>query len=324
MISRKLFVALAFCLAAPAALASGAPALRGDIVTSRDELTLGDLVENAPVSAAGVRLFRAPLLGRDGTIQVSRIVAAAQSLGLRGLRVDGRVQVTVSRAARQVGPAEIEAALRAQLAKDHGADPNATGILFEGGSPALVAPPELTSALAVSDLAFDRRSRRVSATVWLGSSPSARKAQMRVSGQVVELVEVAVVARSVERGGALTSADVVAERRARDLVPADAVHDGAPLEGRVARRALAPGSLLRPADIARPEIVRRGDVVTVTYDMPGVSLALRAKATEGGALGDTVAVINPQSKKALQAVVVGLGRVSVSAPPPGRLAEAKP
>jgi flagella basal body P-ring formation protein FlgA len=53
-------------------------------------------------------------------------------------------------------------------------------------------------------------------------------------------------------------------------------------------------------------------------------LTMRAKASDGGARGDTISITNPQSKKALQAVIVGPGRVSVNAAPTGRLAVAQP
>ena len=128
-----------------------------------------------------------------------------------------------------------------------------------------------------------------------------------------------------DRGEAVKASDIAVERRPKDGVPTDAAYDGAPMEGRVARRALGAGSFLRAGDLIRPEIVGRGDVVTVVYQMPGISLAMRAKATEAGALGDTVGLVNPTSKKTLQGIVVGPGRVSVSAlsAPPGRVAAAQ-
>jgi flagella basal body P-ring formation protein FlgA len=51
---------------------------------------------------------------------------------------------------------------------------------------------------------------------------------------------------------------------------------------------------------------------------------MRAKATDAGALGDTISITNLQSKKTLQAVIVGPGRVTVNTAPTGRLAVAQP
>ena len=90
----------------------------------------------------------------------------------------------------------------------------------------------------------------------------------------------------------------------------------------MARRALGAGSTIRVGDLARPEIVTRGDVVTIVYEVPGMVLSLRGRANESGAQGDTIAVVNPQSKRTLQALVVAPGKVSVSAALPGPVASA--
>lgn len=313
----------ALLLVAPPAGAADPLTLRGDVVVGRDTLTLGDLVANAPPAAAATPVFRAPGLGQTGTIQVRRIAAAAEALGL-AVETGGRFHVTVARAARHIGPVEIESALRKALAKDFGLDPNLTGIRFDRPGPALVVEVGTTGEIGLADVVFDRRDRRVTATVWIGPSANERLAQLRVSGNAVDLVEVAVLGRSLERGEAIKAADITIEQRPRDGVASDTIFDNAPTEGRIARRALAAGSLVRPGDLIRPEIVARGDIVTVIYQAPGISLALRAKATDAGALGDTVGIVNPQSKKALQAIVIGPGRVSVSAATPGRVAAAAP
>lgn len=310
---------LALALAATVAAAADRPTLRGDVTVSGDLLTLGDLVANAPAAAAATPLFRAPALGQAGTIQAQRILGAAEALGIGGIETAGRAQVSVTRAARHVGASEIEAAIRKRLVAQFGMDPNATGLSFEGPAPTLIVAPDVTGEVTASDVTLDRRSRRVQATIWIGPSANERRAQSRVSATAVDLVEVAVAGRAIGRGDTVRPGDVVVERRARDLVPADAVLDGNPLEGRVARRTLGAGSLMKLADLVRPELVGRGDVVTVIYETPGVSLTMRAKASEAGSLGDTVGITNPQSKKVLQAVVVGPGRVSVSAAPAGRL-----
>lgn len=317
MISRFLVPAaiLAVLVAAPA-LAESAPTLRGDVVATRDVMTLGELVENAPASLAETPVFRTPPLGQTGTIQVARIAGAAEALGLAGIETGGRLQIVVTRAARRVGPVEIETALKRTLQSQAGLDPNATGVTFDGTAPSLMLAPDMAGEVVAGDLVVDRRSRRLSATVWIGKSSSERVASLRVTGSLVDMVEVAVTTRTLDRGETVKASDVALELRPRDLMPADAVLDQKPMAGRVTRRPLVAGTLVRPGDLARPEIVARGDIVTALYDAPGISLAMRLKAQEAGALGDTVSVINPTSKKVLQALVTGPGRVTVGSDRP--------
>ena len=309
--SRLLATALLGLGLLSSAAADDRPSLRGDVVAKRDVLTLGDLVAGAPAGLAGTALFRAPALGQTGTVQAHRIVDAANGLGLAGIETGGRLQVTVTRSARIVGPGEIEAVLRRALERE-GLDPRSTGVTFDGAPPSLVAAPDLTGEVQVGDLLYDRRSRRLTGTVWLGPSSAERRASLAVSGAAVETVEVAVLSRALDRGDRILQADVALERRPRDSVTPDSAWDGQPVDGRVARRPLGAGTTIRTADLMRPELVARNDTVNLVYEVPGISLSVRVRATEAGALGDTITVINPTSKKPLLAKVTGPGRVSVA------------
>jgi flagellar basal body P-ring formation protein FlgA len=314
--TRTLTSLLALVLALPAL---AAPTLRGDITAARDTVTLGDLVEGAPAALADKPVFRAPALGRTGTIQAARILEAARALGLDAVETGGRGQITVARAARRVGVAEIEATVREALAKREGIDPRGVAIVFDGALPVLVVPPDLTEALAAPDLAYDPRGRRVTALVVVGAGEG--RSSLRVSGQLVDTIEVGVVARALAKGDVVAAGDVAVERRPREAVPADVQSEPGHLVGQVARRALSSGVVLRAGDVARPEIVVKGDPVMIVFEAPGMSLTLRGRAGEGGALGESVSVVNTATRKTLQATVVGPGRVSVAPNPvPGPMA----
>jgi hypothetical protein len=62
----------------------------------------------------------------------------------------------------------------------------------------------------------------------------------------------------------------------------------------------------------KPSIVQRNDAVTIVYEAPGFTLTLRGQAQDIGALGDTINVLNLQSKRVVQGVVSGAGRVTVA------------
>jgi flagella basal body P-ring formation protein FlgA len=308
---------------ATGAVAGGRPTLRGDVVAEHDALTLGDLVADAPDTLLRTPLFRSPALGRTGTIQTSRIVEAAAAAGV-AVETGGRLQILVTRLSRQVGTGEIEAALRTAFEAGAGLDPRTTGIVFDGAAPQLVLPPDAKADLVAGDVTMDQRNRRFTASVWVGPASPDKPAAARVSGTIVDIVEVAVINRALARGEAVASGDVTIERKPREGVPSDALTEAGSLTGRVARRAFAAGAVLRTGDLTRPELVARGEVVTVVYNQPGLSLTMRAKANEGGAMGDTVAIANPQSKKLLQATIIGPGKVSVNLAPPGPMAAAAP
>jgi flagella basal body P-ring formation protein FlgA len=72
--------------------------------------------------------------------------------------------------------------------------------------------------------------------------------------------------------------------------------------------------------LIKPEIVQRNENVTIVYQVPGLMLAVRGKALEGGAEGDMIDVVNVQSNRTLRGTVIGPGQVSVSSMAPRVLA----
>ena len=316
---RITLAAVAVCLAIAPAVSAERATLRAEVRAAGDTLMLADLVDGVAEGLAETPLFRAPALGETGTIQVRRIVEAASRLGI-DLDTRGKAQILITRPARRISAAEIETAVKTTLEQQLGIDARALSVVFDGPAPALLVPAGLHLPVVADDLAYDRRSRRVAATVWAGPNAGERGASVRVAGAVSGLVEVAVLNRPLARGETVQGADLSLERRPKDMLPADVSADAPALAGRVARRALGSGAVLRLGDLAKPEIVARGEIVTVFYEIPGMTLTLRAKASEAGAQGDAIAVVNPQSKKTLQATVVGPGKVAVTAAPIGRVA----
>jgi flagella basal body P-ring formation protein FlgA len=314
----RVALAVAFvCLAALPVLA-GAPVLRGEVTARADVLSLGDLIEGVPAALAETPVFRAPALGETGTIQAARVLEAAARHGLRALETRGLSQVSVTRAGRRVDVAEVEAAVKAALELRHQVDARSVGVLFDGTVPALGAVAD-DATLVAEDVTFDPRTRRFAARIAVRGAEGRPLA--RVAGQAIEMAEVHVLQRAFNRGETVQAADVTVERRPRASVPGDALADGGEIAGRSARRTLPAGSVLRNGDLQRPEIVARGEIVTIVYEIPGMTLTLRGRANEAGAQGDTVNVTNPQSKRTLQATVVAPGKVAVFAATPGPVAQ---
>lgn len=317
-------------LAPDSAAAAPAPRrlqLRPELHLARDLVTFGDLIGGLGGEAAATPAFRAPALGETGTIQVARIVEAAQAAGI--LRDAGEVaghgfaQVVVTRMARRITASDIEAAVKAGLQERLGVDARLFALAIDGGAPGVAVEPELTGAVAVLDLNFDPRSRRLQARLGVPGSAAMRLRPLRITGQLIETVEVVVPRRAIARGETLGRDDVSVERRPRDGLGIELVGDLRGALDKVARRALIAGVPLRKGDVERQEIVAKGDLVTIVYEAPGLMITMRGRAGEAGAMGDVVSVTNPQSKRVLQGTVSGPGRISVQPTTAGRIASAR-
>jgi flagella basal body P-ring formation protein FlgA len=298
------------------------PTLRTDVTVTRDILTLGDLVANLPARVAEQPAFRAPGLGDTGTIQTHRISEAMRAQGVDVLADGGAAQVVVTRSARRIGMPEIETALRKAVEERHGVDVRTLSVTLDNGAPTLIVEPELRGPLQAQDIVYDARSRRVAATLMVPGSSAMRLKPVRVAGLMVDTIEVVTPVRAINRGELVQAGDVAIERRPREGLATDVMGDMAPVIGKAARRALNPGQLIRASDLQRQEIVGRNDLVTVTFESPGLVLTMRGRAQEAGAQGDVINIQNLNSKKIVQATVTGPGRVAVTGGAAGRVAAA--
>lgn len=310
---------------APALLATasaqGRPQIRTDVTVARETITIGDLVEGAG-AAADTPVFRAPALGKNGTIQVSRVIDAARQAGLAPSNPAGAVQVVVTRAARKIGKTEIETAARAALVSRYGMDEPDVSLALDTGETTLFIEPDAAGELKLLDLFYDTRSRRLEATLTVAGSRVLTLKPVRITGAVVDLVNVPVLTRTIPRGEQVRDFDVRLERRARAELPAGVVTGATPLVGKVARSQLNAGSVLRDTDLAKQDVVEKNGLVTIVYEGQGLSIATRAKALESGGIGDVVLVQNIQSKRQVQGTVVAPGKVSVTLGMPGPVASA--
>ncbi|TAK50329.1 MAG: flagellar basal body P-ring formation protein FlgA [Xanthobacteraceae bacterium] len=289
------------------------PMLRASVTVTTDLVRIGDFIDNAG-NAAAIAVFRAPDIGTTGTLSAARVVAALRAHQVIGVDTRDIREVTVTRAARTIAVADIEALVARTLARQNGlGDAANLAILFDRIMQPLQLDPSHEGEMRPVYAKYDPRSTRFDVMVEIASTQSATPTRLRFAGTAVEMTEVAVVNRGVERGEVLKASDVSLQRRPR----AEAGGDLAPTSravGMAMRRSLRAGQALKFADLAKPEIVQRDQSVTLVYDIPGIHLTIMGKATESGAEGDVVSVMNLQSKRIVQGTVSAPGRVTMSAP----------
>jgi len=170
---------------------------------------------------------------------------------------------------------------------------------------------DATGELQVLTLAYNPRTTHFDVSFDLPQSTALRRQTTRFTGTAVETIEAATVDHPIERGEVLKMSDLVVQRRPKSEGPA--ITDLRSAVGLAARHSLRPGQPLREADLMKPAIVQRNDTVTIIYEAPGFTLTLRGRAQDAGAMGDTISVLNAESKRVVQGVVSGPGRVTVSA-----------
>lgn len=171
-------------------------------------------------------------------------------------------------------------------------------------------PTEIAIATMRYDPAAGRFTGQLSARLDTGEAST-----IELRGSAKRLVEVAVPARRIGRGEALTEGDVEILWLPEAGLAADAIRHIEDLAGREARRSLPARRPARAADLVTPRLVVRGEPVTMMYESGGLTLSLVGEALDDGGAGETVRVANPGSRLVRQGLVVGARSVRVSLDP---------
>jgi flagella basal body P-ring formation protein FlgA len=321
---RNLVIAAALAAQCTPALADqNRPKLKAEATVSSGIVRIGDLVEHAGI-IANVPIFRAPDLGATGTVPVEAVVEAVARHQLIGLDTGDASEVTVTRLSRTSPAKAIEDRVARQLAAQYALGPaKDVTVTFDRELTAIQVEPSAKGDPRIAALNYDSRSGRFEVTLDMPTGASTRGA-LRLAGRAAATAEVVTVARALERGEVIRAADVVVERRPRAEIGRELLRSTDDVVGLAARAQLRPGQLLRGADLMKPEVVQHNETVTLIYELPGIRLTVRGKAVEGGAEGDTISVLNEQSKRTVQGVVAGPGRVVIRTSTPRLAANLPP
>jgi len=310
-----------FIIAATALVALGAtaaaapdqerPKLKPEATVTAGVVRIGDLIDHAGI-VAKVPIFRAPDLGSTGFVSADAVVEAVRAYALIGLDTDGLSEVMVTRSSRTIAVKEIEGRLAQALSAQYAlGPPKDISVTFERELRAIQVESSAKGEPRVVYLNYESSGGRFDATLDIPTGATTR-GTLHISGRAAATVEVATLTRPIERGEVLKDTDVVIERRPRTAIGRDIIKDRDQAVGLAARAGLQTGRPLRVGDLMKPELVQRNETVTLVYQVPGIMLTVRGKATEGGAEGDVISVLNEQSKRTVQGVIVGPGRVVIS------------
>ena len=314
------FFILALAATPAAAQITGAvyaPArLKSQATVSSDIVRIGDLVENAG-AAANTPIFRAPDLGETGAVPVRAVLDAVRSHGLVGLDARGLSEIAVTHASRTISAETIEQRIVTALTSRYsiGRIENLK-INFDQ----LVRPVELSLTTAteptLARMSYEKSGGRFDVTFELPG----QRAQWRYTGTAIETVEASIVTRPLARGDLIKQSDIAIERRPKSEFSSEPPASAADIVGRAARSNVRAGQGLRASDLMKPELVKKNEMVLLHYEVPGIVLSMRGQALEFGTEGDLVNVLNIQSKRTIQGVITGAGRITIRGPATARLA----
>lgn len=297
-----------FILAGAHAALAGNISLKRESIVEGDSIVLGDLFTGLTGNADYV-LGPAPQPGQDMTLDARTLMRVAISLDLPWRPATSADTVTLRRAATTVGEDVVTGAIEDSLREQ-----GVTG-RFEVGyqsatAPRFVLPGKHPANVEVSDMKVDPQKGLFHAVL---SSPSAGNPVLRqsVSGSIRRIVEVPVLKSTLRNGDVIGAHDIQwIDMYGRDL-QSDYILSEDSLIGRTPRRMAMAGKPLRDIDVESPRIVQRGEEITIVYAQGGMTLTAKGKASQDGAKGEIVRVVNVNSNRAVDGTVTGEREVTV-------------
>ncbi len=319
MMRMVLFLLLTTLFLPPAAGAGELPAqLKETAMIQGDMVKLGDLWDNLGRSKSDILLAPAPQLGKRVTADAKWLEAVALKYGIDWHPGSAFDKIVIERVSHTVEIRDIEGKIKEALAQEGVPPPfefeisnrSALSIIVAGSGPA---------GIAVRDTNWDEKSGNFTLTLEIpAGAPDALR--QRVNGRVYTTSRIPVLTRALNRGEIIRERDVEWLEIRDDRNRRDVLTDLNRIIGQEARIALRQGASLRSSDLQRPILVPRNSIVTLSLKTPYMTLTTQGRAVEDGSMGDTIRVTNLQTKRTVEAVVEGPGRVVVegSTPPLGQ------
>lgn len=300
---------LPLALLALAALPVHAATLRGGTTLSDSLVRLSDLFEGVENDRV---IGPSPEPGGRIIVESAQLGAIARQFSIDWRPSSTADRLVLERPGRAFPRVETLAALRVALAVA-GVSADAD-VEMPGFAPPLV-PTDVRATAEVGQLDYNATSglfTDVLSVTAAGMSPG----HSRLSGRVVEMVELPVTMHRMMPGDVIGAADIQMGRLRANAVRADVVQLPAQAVGMALRHPIGPGAPLLLADLARPQAVQKGEIVQMRLETPGISVNAQGVAMDSGAIGERVRVLNASSRAVVEAEVLASGRVRVSGTAP--------
>ncbi|NDE91005.1 MAG: flagella basal body P-ring formation protein FlgA [Alphaproteobacteria bacterium] len=305
-----LAVCSVLCMTAPciAAATSGEVFLR-EVVLDKANITLGDLFPNVG-DKAGMVVAAVPAPGQKTVYDVTALNQIAHSNDLEWKPQSTYERVVVSQASQSVTPSMIKELVAAELVKK--APSKDMDVVLDNQSLEVFRAKNEALSYHLTELKYDPLKSRFETNLVVDKAGSTDADVVKVTGRAILTVQVAMLTHSVAPGDIISERDIEWTRVPVDKAGVDAVTQGSRIANSESRRSLNAGAVLRMQDLRGARLVTKGTLITISVETANMTLNAQGRAMSDGALGDTVQVINTQSNRAIDAVVVGSGKVSVT------------
>lgn len=281
--------------------------LKENSIVESGEITLGDVFYNLPRDEDRV-LGAAPRPGQNMVLNARTLLRIALAMDLPWRPSNSTDSITLTRAATVIDYDQITDSLKQALAES-GMNGN-----YDMAIPAqyqkIILPQDQPATLEVTRFTTDADRKTFQATIAAPSKDNPIQ-QFQINGRISAVIEVPVLSENVHAGEVIRDHHIkYMNVKERDF-SRDMIVETEQLIGMTARRVVIADRPIRSAEIIAPQVIERGEIVTLAVNAGFMKLTAQARALQDGAKGDIIRVVNTASNQTVRAVVTGERQVAV-------------
>jgi flagella basal body P-ring formation protein FlgA len=283
--------------------------LTGKKWVTSDVVTVGDIFDNTGEYAT-YALAPAPEVGKKLMLSKNDLQRIVETFRLNWKAPEEDISVALERDAIAVdADALIDALEKSDLTAKISTD--AKFVLTEPAGP-IVLEGRALPELAVTKTAFDPATERFTATLRISRDGESIK-EVALAGIATPMLRVPVLTATIPPNAVISRSDIVEKVLPKRTVRADTVLSAEALVGMAPKRTLQADQPILNSELTPPLMIKRNELVTVIYRNGPILLSTRARALANGTRGDSVTLMNLNSKKPFEAIVTGPQQAEVSA-----------
>ena len=306
-----LFSFVMLMISTPRAMAAdNVVVLKQDVYLSDNVVTVGDVFENAGRHANHV-LAPAPDAGDELVLGHNDLKRIVDAFGYTWVNTNTAARVTLKRAAQEVEKSELARLAEQAVLGKLGTSAAGIEISMDTVLPRVIMDGMDKPVLIVDDVKTDPVNETFSVQV---SAENAAGDQERIdiNGHYYRLIDVPVLAVNLKNGDIIRDGDIKTLTLRQNQINQSIALSNDDLVGMTPRRTLTSDRAIRMSDLERPEVVEKGQMITMILKNGPMTLTAKGKALDSGSMGDVIRVLNASSNRTVEAEVTGPQRASIA------------
>lgn len=279
-----------------------AASLKQQSVVTGSAITVGDIFDGLTEEQASYVLGPAPQPGQDMTLNAATLAKVARVVNLDWRPITGAEFTTLRSAATAISQSVIENALKKAVEKEGIKGP--FRLLINSNTSFLTLPADYPASVEIETIIIKKEVNLIEASIVAPSLANPMK-RAKVHAAIEQLVEIPVLNKAMQFGDIIRKDDLDSMMIPESQLRRDYIVSADSLIGMTPRRAALAQEPLSVNNVEAPQLIKRGEFVTMIYNNGTLNLTTKGKALEHGTKNDIIRVVNTSTNRTIEGRVTG-------------------